>query len=142
MELSETRLLLQEDSVQQLIKEIEGIREKHFLTNNRQRKLDLEEQEDEFRERLKQELEIQRAKWVEIQQREIERKVDKLPKPEQREAIAGSRAGKSMKSVRKNLIPALKMPAKSQAGSPTTKMPARTGLIQNGCSGLPMGLLW
>ena len=87
LELSETRLLLQEDSVQQLIKEIEGIREKHFLTNNRQRKLDLEEQEDEFRERLKQELEIQRAKWVEIQQREIERKVDKLPKPEQREQL-------------------------------------------------------
>ena len=87
LELSETRLLLQEDSVQQLTKEIEGIREKHFLTNNRQRKLDLEEQEDEFRERLKQELEIQRAKWVEIQQREIERKVDKLPKPEQREQL-------------------------------------------------------
>ena len=87
LELSETRLLLQEDSVQQLIKEIEGIREKHFLTNNRQRKLDLEEQEDELRERLKQELEIQREKWVEIQQREIERKVDKLPKPEQREQL-------------------------------------------------------
>ena len=87
LELSETRLLLQEDSVQQLIKEIEGIREKHFLTNNRQRKLDLEEQEDEFRNRLKQELEIQRAKWVEVQQREIERKVDKLPKPEQREQL-------------------------------------------------------
>ena len=87
LQLSETRLLLQEDSVQQLIKEIEGIREKHFLTNNRQRKLDLEEQEDEFRERLKQELEIQRAKWVEIQQREIERKVDKLPKLEQREQL-------------------------------------------------------
>ena len=87
LELSETRLLLQEDSVQQLIKEIEGIREKHFLTNNRQRKLDLEEQEDEFRKRLKQELEIQRAKWVEVQQREIERKVDKLPKPEQREQL-------------------------------------------------------
>ena len=49
LKLSETRLLLQEDSVQRLIKEIEGIREKHFLTNNRQRKLDLEEQEDEFR---------------------------------------------------------------------------------------------
>ena len=87
LELSETRLLLQEDSVQQLIKEIEGIREKHFLTNNRQRKLDLEEQEDEFRKRLKQELEIQRAKWVEVQQREIGRKVDKLPKPEQREQL-------------------------------------------------------
>ena len=87
LELSETRLLLQEDSVQQLIKEIEGIREKHFLTNNRQRKLDLEEEEDELRERLKQELEVQRAKWVEIQQREIERKVDQLPKPEQREQL-------------------------------------------------------
>ena len=87
LELSETRLLLQEDAVQQLTKEIEGIREKYFLANNRQQKLDLEEQEDECRERLKQELEIQRAKWVEIQQREIERKVTQLPNPEHREQL-------------------------------------------------------
>ena len=87
LELSETRLLLQEDSVQHLIKSIEGIREKHFLTNNRQQKLNLEDEEDKFRERLQQELEDQRAKWVDIQQREIERKVDHLPKPEQREQL-------------------------------------------------------
>ena len=84
LELSETRLLLQEDSVQRLINEIEGIRDKHFLTNNRQRKLDLEDQEDEYREQLKQELENQAAKWVDFQQREIERKVAQLPNPEHR----------------------------------------------------------
>ena len=52
LQLSETRLLLQEDAVQQLIREIEGIREKRFLTNNRQEKLALEDQEDECREQL------------------------------------------------------------------------------------------
>ena len=87
LELSETRFLLQEDRVQRLINEIEGIRDQHFLTNNRQRKLDLADLEDDFRERLKQELEDQRAKWVEIQRREIERKIDRLPKPEQREQL-------------------------------------------------------
>ena len=84
LKLSETKLLLQEDTIQQLIREIEGIRERHFLTNNRRQKLNLEELEDEFRERLRQELENQAANWVEIQEREIERRVAKLPKPEQR----------------------------------------------------------
>ena len=51
LQLSETRLLLQEDTVQQLIRDIEGIREKRFLTYNRQEKLGLEDQEDECREK-------------------------------------------------------------------------------------------
>ena len=87
LQLSEATLLLQDDAVQQWLKAIEGIREKHFLTNNRQQKLDLEAQEDECREQLKAELENQRAKWVEHQQREIERKVAQLPTPAQREQV-------------------------------------------------------
>ena len=87
LQLFETRLLLQEDTIQQLVKEIEGIREKRFLTNNRQKKLDLEEQEDECRERLKQELEDQKEKWVERQQRKIERKIAQLPNPKHREQL-------------------------------------------------------
>ena len=69
LQLSETRLLLQEDAIQQLTKEIEGIREKRFLTNDRGQKLALEEREDECREQLKEELEGQREKWVENEQR-------------------------------------------------------------------------
>ena len=87
LQLSETRLLLQEDAIQQLIKEIEGIREKHFLTNNRDQKLNLEEREDECREQLEEELEGQREKWVESQQREIERKIAQLPNLEYREQL-------------------------------------------------------
>ena len=87
LQLSETRLLLQEDAIQQLIKEIEGIREKRFLTNDRGQKLNLEEREDECREQLKEELESQREKWVERQQREIERKVAQLPNPKHRKQL-------------------------------------------------------
>ena len=87
LQLSETRLLLQDDAVQQLVKEIEGIRERYFLANNRQQKLELEDQEDEYRERLKEELEIQRTKWVEKRQQEIERKVDQLPNLEHRKEL-------------------------------------------------------
>ena len=87
LDIAETRELLQEDSVQQLLKEIEAIREKHFLTNNRQQKLELEDLEDEHREQLKTELQLQRAKWVERQQQEIERKIVQLPNPEQRKQL-------------------------------------------------------
>ena len=87
LQLSETRLLLQEEAIQQLIAEIEGIREKRFLTNDRGQKLNLEEREDECREQLKEELESQREKWVENQQQEIERKVAQLPNLEHRKQL-------------------------------------------------------
>ena len=84
---SEATLLLQADAIQQWLEKIEGIREKHFLTNNRGQKLNLEAQEDEYREQLKEELENQRTKWMERQEREIERKVAQLPNPEHREQL-------------------------------------------------------
>ena len=84
LQLSEARSLLQDDAVQQLLKEIEVIREKHVLANNRGQKLHLEVQEEDLHKRLEDELEIQRRKWVESQQREIEQKAARLPKPEHR----------------------------------------------------------
>ena len=87
LQLSEDRSLLQDDAVQQLLKEIEVIREKHVLANNRAQKLRLEAQEEDLHKRLEEELEIQRRKWVESQQREIERKVAQLPKLKQREQL-------------------------------------------------------
>ena len=87
LQLSEARSLLQDDAVQQLLKEIEVIREKHVLANNRAQKLRLEAQEEDLHKRLEEELEIQRRKWVESQQREIERKVAQLPKLKQREQL-------------------------------------------------------
>ena len=87
LQLSEALPLLQDDTVQQLLEEIEGIRGKHFLTNNRQQKLDLEDQEDECRGRLKEELEIQRTKWMKNRKQEIKHKVNQLPNPKHREQL-------------------------------------------------------
>ena len=84
LQLSEARDLLQDDAVQQLLKEIEVIREKHVLANNRGQKLRLEAQEEDLHKQLEEELEIQRRKWVEREQREIEQKAARLPKPEHR----------------------------------------------------------
>ena len=85
--LSEALPLLQDDTVRKLLKEIEGIREKYFLANNRQQKLDLEEQEEKCREQLEAELESKRKKWMESQEREIERRVAQLPNPEDRKQL-------------------------------------------------------
>ena len=87
LEIAETRELLQDDAVLQLLKEIEAIRERYFLANNRQQKLHLEDQEDTSREKLKTELESLRVKWMENQQREIERKIAQLPTPKQRQQL-------------------------------------------------------
>ena len=87
LEITETRELLQDDAVLQLLKEIEAIREKYFLANNRQQKLDLEDREDTSREHLKMKLEQLRAKWIEGQQREIERKIAQLPTAKQRQQL-------------------------------------------------------
>ena len=84
LELVEARSLLQDDAVQLLLQEIEVIREKHVLANNRGQKLRLEAQEEDLHKQLEEELEIQRRKWVESQQREIEQKAARLRKPEQR----------------------------------------------------------
>lgn len=87
LEVTETRELLQDDAVLQSLKEIEAIREKYFLANNRQQKLDLEDREDECREQLKMELEKLRVKWMESQQREIERKIAQLSTAKQRQQL-------------------------------------------------------
>ena len=84
LDISETEGLFQNDTVQQLLKEIDVIHEKFFLASNRGQKRKLEEQEDNRRERLEKELERQRKEWIEIQQAEIERKIAQLPNPEQR----------------------------------------------------------
>ena len=87
LEITETRELLQDDTVLQLLKEIAATREKYFLANNRQQKLNLEDREDTSRERLKTELEHLRVKWMEGQQREIERKIGQLPTANQRQQL-------------------------------------------------------
>ena len=87
IDLSETRGLFQDDTVQQLLKEIDEIREKFFLANNRTQKRKLEEQEEDCRQQLEKELERQRTEWIEIRQREIDQKVNQLPTAERREKL-------------------------------------------------------
>ena len=74
--LSETRGLFQDDAVQQLLKKIDAIREKFFLANNRTQKRKLEEQEEDCRKQLEEELERQRTEWIESRHREIDQKVN------------------------------------------------------------------
>ncbi len=85
LHIDETRQLLLDDSVQQLLKDIQIIREKYFLESNRKKKLDLEDQEEECREKLKNRLETLKSNWVGSHQREIKRKIALLRTPEQRE---------------------------------------------------------
>ncbi|MCG8626642.1 MAG: hypothetical protein MJE68_32160, partial [Proteobacteria bacterium] len=87
IDLSETRGLFQDDTVQQLLKKIDRIREKFFLANNRTQKRKLEEQEEDCRKQLEKELERQRTEWIENRQAEIESKIAPLPNPKQREQM-------------------------------------------------------
>ena len=87
LDTSETEGLFQDDTVQQLLKEIDAIREKFFLANNRTQKRDLEKQEKKCREQLENELEQQRTEWIENRLAEIESKIAPLPNREQREQI-------------------------------------------------------
>ncbi|MYK39825.1 MAG: hypothetical protein F4049_06350, partial [Gemmatimonadetes bacterium] len=87
LQLSEVRSLLQDDAVQQNRKQIEAIREKYFLANNRPQKLHYIRQEEKCRKRLKQALEFKRAEWAEREQREIDRKVTQLPKERDRRQL-------------------------------------------------------
>ena len=82
--LSETKGLFQDNTVQQLLKEIDVIRERFFLANNRGTKRKLEEQEETCREQLERELERQRTKWIENRQAEIEQIVSSLRNSGQR----------------------------------------------------------
>ncbi len=79
--------LLQDDSIQQLRKKIETVREKYFLASNRAKKLAYIRQEGELREQLKAALEDQREDWIYNEESEIARKVSQLPVLEQREQL-------------------------------------------------------
>ena len=87
IDLSETKGLFQDDTVQQLLKEIDRIRERFFLANNRTQKRKLEEQEEDCRKQLEKELERQRTEWIENRRSEIESKIAPLPNPKQREQM-------------------------------------------------------
>ena len=87
LQLSEASPLLQADAVQQKRKEIEAIREKYFLANNRPQKLRHIRQEKERRKQLEQALKDLQAKWRESEQGEIDQKVAQLPNPEHRKSL-------------------------------------------------------
>ena len=92
LRLSEVEPLLQNDAVQQKRKEIETIRGKYFLANNRRTKRNLERQEKEYREQLDRVLETLRAEWAVHQQQETDQKVALLRTPEQRRRLREAEA--------------------------------------------------
>ena len=79
--------LLQDDAVQKLRKEIEAIREKYFLANNRSQKLRFIRLEKDCREQLERALEVQRAEWIERQKNDIERRVNLFSNAQQRRQL-------------------------------------------------------
>lgn len=87
LRLSEARSLLQDDTVQQLLKEIEAIREKYFLANNRPQKLRYTRQEETCRDQLDQALKAQKKEWVARQQRDINEKIAPIPNPRDRKKL-------------------------------------------------------
>ncbi len=87
LNLSETKGLFQDDTVQELLKEIDTIRERFFLANNRGAKRKLEEQEERCRTQLEDELERQRTEWIDNRQAEIEAKIERLSNPAQQEQL-------------------------------------------------------
>ena len=82
--LSEAKSLLQDDAVQQLLKEIEAIREKYFLANNRSQKLQYTRQEQTCRDQLDQALKAQKEEWAARQHRDIDEKIARIPNPKDR----------------------------------------------------------
>ena len=85
--LSEAKSLLQDDTVQQLLKEIEAIREKYFLANNRPQKFQYTRQEQACRDQLDQALKAQKKEWAARQQRDIDEKIARIPNPKDREKL-------------------------------------------------------
>ena len=87
LQLSEARSLLQDDTVQQLLKEIEAIREKYFLANNRPQKLQYTREEQACRDQLDQALKAQKEEWATRQQRDIDERVARIPNPKDRKKL-------------------------------------------------------
>ena len=76
---SEAQQLLQEDAIQRLQKKLSAIRENHYLPSDQSQKRDLEAQDETLCKQLENELETQRNKWIQIQERTMDEKAAQLP---------------------------------------------------------------
>ena len=65
-----------------MLGDIEEIRERFFLANNRELKRKLVKQEDKCRADLEHVLELQRTEWIDNRRREMERKIAEFTNPE------------------------------------------------------------
>ena len=73
------QLLLENDIIQQLRQEIEGIRVKYFSENNRQGKLKYIEDEEKCREQLAEALATEHTAWCKQEQNKISKQVAQMP---------------------------------------------------------------
>ena len=77
--------LFPEDKLTSKRREIEAVRERYFLANNRANKLECMREDKQLRSELRQLLEMERRNWNDAQKRNIEERVARFPRAETRE---------------------------------------------------------
>ena len=138
---SEAQLLLREGAIEQLQQQVMTIREKHYLPSNQSQKRGLEAQDETLCERLENELETQRSKWIEIQNRAIDERAAQLPNTAAQERWR-EMAGREFEERLHQFDCEFEMCGKSSAGSPTIRTLPPISLTLNGCLALGTGLMW
>ena len=91
---AESRLLLDNDQVASKRREVAEVRERYFLADNRQDKLDRIKEEQGHRNELRKILENEREAWTAAQKRCIERKARELPNHGVREEFRSAELAK------------------------------------------------
>ncbi len=81
---AETASLLFDDAVAVKRKEVAAVRERYFLADNRPKKLECVTEEQRLRSELRNILENERKTWAAAQERDVERKAERIPNPDAR----------------------------------------------------------
>ncbi len=76
--------LLHHDGVAAKRREIAAVRERYFLADSRRKKLDCMDEETRLRGQLRDILDRERETWAAARERDIERRAEELPKPDDR----------------------------------------------------------
>ena len=82
-----TKDLLHEDTLVSKQREVAAVRERYFLANSRERKLECMREEKRLRAELHQLLETECRKWTEAQRRSVADRVARIPNAEAREKV-------------------------------------------------------
>ena len=86
--------LLQQADIASKLREVTAIRERYFLADNRQQKLQCIEKDLHFRKQLRNLLEIEQQIWIEAEERDIESSSKQIPNLVQRKTFRDGRIRK------------------------------------------------